>query len=81
MLLKDVKLTRRTILAKVAEFYDPCRFWEPIKPQMKLAMLPLKGLEWDDKFFDTEQAKWSEILAKFVELSDIQMPRFCIPSD
>ena len=63
----------RTILAKVAEFYDPCGFWEPIKLQMKLAMLPLKGLEWDEKNSEEEQAKLSEILMTFVELNDIQM--------
>ena len=80
-LLKTVSLTQRTILAKVAEFYDPCGFWEPIKLQMKLAMLPLKRLEWDEMISDSEQAKWSEILMTFVELNDIQMPRCCIPSD
>ena len=26
-LIKSVTLTRKTILEKVAEFYDPCRFW------------------------------------------------------
>ena len=41
-LLKPLFLTRRTILARVAEFYDPCGFWEPIKLLMKLAMLSLK---------------------------------------
>ena len=44
-LLNSVILTRRTILSKVAELYDPCGFWEPIKLQMRLAMLPLKGLD------------------------------------
>ena len=71
----------RTILAKVAEFYDPCGFWEPIKLQMKLAMLLLKGLEWNEKISDEDQTKWSEILMTFVELNDIQMLRCCIPSD
>ena len=80
-LLKTVSLTRRTILAKVAEFYDPCGFWELIKLQMKLAMLPLKGLAWDEKISDSEQAKWSEILTTFVDLNDIKMPRCYIPSD
>ena len=65
-LLKTVSLTWRTILAKVTEFYDPCGFWEPIKLQMKLAMIPLKGMEWDEKISDSEQAKWSEILITFV---------------
>ena len=81
MLLKGVSLTRRTILAKVAEFYDPCGFWEPIKLQMKLAMLPLKDLEWDEKISDEEQAKWFKILMTFVKLNDIQMLRCCILSD
>ena len=40
---------------------------------MKLAMLPLKGLEWDEKNSEEEQAKLSEILMTFVELNDIQM--------
>ena len=52
--MKNVSLTRRTILAKVAEFYDSCGFWEPIKLQMKLAMLPLKGLEWDERISDSQ---------------------------
>ena len=78
-LLKSVTLTR-TILATVAEFYDPCGFWDPIKLQMKLPMLPLKGLDGDEKIPELEQTKWSEILTTFVELNDLQMPRCCIPS-
>ena len=38
----------------------------------------MKGLEWDEKISDSEQAKKSQI---FVELNGIQMPRCCIPSD
>ena len=57
-LLKSITLARRTILAKVDEFYDPCGFWEPIKLQIKLAMLPLKCLEWDEKIPELEQTRW-----------------------
>ena len=28
-LLQSFTLTRRTVIAKVADFYDPYRFWEP----------------------------------------------------
>ena len=80
-LLRSVKLTRRTILSKVAELYDPCGVWEPIKLQMKLAMLPLKGLDWDEEIPSAEQEKWVNIIATFVELNEIQMPRCCIPPD
>ena len=47
---------------------------------MKLAKLPLKGLEWDEKIPELEQTRWNEILTTFVELNNIQMPRCCIPS-
>ena len=65
----------------MAELYDPCGFWEPIKLHMKLAMLPLKGLDWDEEISSTEQEKWTQIIAMFVDLNGIQMPRCCIPSD
>ena len=48
---------------------------------MKLAMLPLKGLDWDDEIPKIEQEKWENILATFVDLHNIQMPRCCIPPD
>ena len=47
---------------------------------MKLAMFPLKGLDWDKKIPKLEQARWLEILTTFIELNDIQMPRCCISS-
>ena len=80
-LLRSVILIRQSILSKLAELYDPCGFWEPIKLQMKLAVLPLKCLDWDDEIPSTEQEKWTEIIAMFVDLNEIQMPRCSIPSD
>ena len=68
-LLRSVVLTRRTMLSKVAELYDPCGFWEQIKLQMKLAMLPLKGLDWDEEIPSIQQAKWAEIITTFQSLS------------
>ena len=49
----------------------PCGFWEQIKLQMKLAMLPLKGLDWDKEIPSIQQAKWTEIITTFLELNDI----------
>ena len=46
---------------------------------MKLAMLSLKGLEWDEKIPELEQKRLKKILTAFVELNNIQMPRCCIP--
>ena len=65
----------------MAKLYDPGGFWEPIKLQMKLVVFPLKGLDWGEEISSTEQEKWTDIIAMFVELNDIQMPICCIPSD
>ena len=79
-LLQSITLTRKTMPDKVAEFFDPCGFWEPLKLQTKQAMLPLKGLEWEEKIPKLEQARWTDILTTFVELNNIQMPGYCISS-
>ena len=52
----------------------------PFKLQMKLAMLPFKGLDWDEKIPELEQARWLEGLTTFIKLNDMQMPRCCISS-
>ena len=56
-LLRSVTLTWRTMLAKVAEFYDLCGFWEPVKLQIKLALLPLNGLNWDEELPELHREK------------------------
>ena len=79
-LLATISLTRRMILAKVAEFWDPCGFWEPIKVQMKIAMLELAGIGWDEVLKSETQTTWREILKGFVDFPDIKIPRFSLPS-
>ena len=79
-LLAKTNLSRRLILAKVAEFWDPCGFWEPIKVQMKIAMLELAGTGWDEELKPEIQNAWREILREFVNFPEIKIPRFCLPS-
>ncbi|XP_023346520.1 uncharacterized protein LOC111715431 [Eurytemora carolleeae] len=80
LLLKDVKLTRRMILAKISEMFDPCGFWEPIKVQMKLELMKIQDLDWDVEIPEDQQVEWKEILREYVHLHEIMIPRFCIPS-
>ena len=80
LLLKDVKLTRRMILAKISEMFDPCGFWEPIKVQMKLELKKIQDFEWDVEIPENQQVEWKEILREYVHLHEIMIPRFCIPS-
>ena len=47
-LLSSVKMTKRIVVSKVSEFYDPLGIFEPTKLQLKLEMTKLTGLQWDD---------------------------------
>ena len=51
----DVRLTRRTVLSKIAAFYDPVGFFEPLKTQMKLHFSRLNGMDWDTEIPEEEQ--------------------------
>ena len=77
-LLRDVKVTRRMVLGKVSELWDPCGFFEPLKLQLKLEMLPLSGIEWDAVLADELQEPWKNIFKDFVDYYQISIPRCCL---
>jgi len=79
-LLASVKLTRSLVVGKISELFDPCGWFEPIKLQMKLQTMNLKGRGWEDVLPETEQVFWKDILKGYVNLPSINIPRFCIPS-
>ena len=74
LMLKEVSLTRRMILAKISELFDPCGFWEPVKVQLKLELRKIQEFDWDEVIPMEFQTRWKEIL------SEIRIPRFCLPS-
>ena len=80
-LLKPVLLTRRHIISKIAEFYDPIGVWEPIKLQLKLQSVELNGKDWDEILGEEEQKKWKEKLVEFVTYKELTVNRCCVPSD
>ena len=79
-LLTGVKLTRSLIVWKISEFFDPCGFFESVKLQMKLQSSSMKGKEWDEVLSEQDQETWRQILKEYVNLPEITIPRFCIPS-
>ena len=46
-LLDSTKITRRLVVSKVAEIFDPVGLWEPYKLQLKLEQSDLKDVGWD----------------------------------
>ena len=56
--LEDGSMTRVGVLSRVAEFYDPCGFWEPLKIQMKLTLHNLNKLDWSDPVPPEDHKTW-----------------------
>ena len=80
-LLTPIHLTKRIIVSKISELYDPVGLFEPIKLQYKLEMRSLSGMSWDEEIPDSEQQKWKDLIAGFMYLEKISIPRCSIPSD
>ena len=52
-----------------------------MKLQMKLLMGSLKGKAWEEILPEEDQRTWREILKGYVDLPNISIPRFCLPSN
>jgi competence transcription factor ComK len=77
---KDL-ITRAGILSRVAELYDPCGWWEPIKVQMKLAMQHLNGLDWNDPVPPECRKDWVSLFHIMNQLKSIHLKRSIIPEN
>ena len=74
-------ITRAGILSRVAELYDPCGWWEPIKVQMKLAMQSLNGLNWTDPVPPDCRTEWVDLFHTMNQLKSIQIARSIMPEE
>jgi hypothetical protein len=79
--LNNNLITRAGILSRVAELYDPCGWWEPIKVQMKLAMKNLNGLLWTDPVPPDCRKDWTELFHTMNQLKSIQIARSVLPEE
>ena len=77
----NIKMTRRHIIAKIAEFYDPIGIWEPLKLQLKLRAASMNGLEWDQELAEDEKKAWSDTLQIFPEIPSLRVDRCIVPRD
>ena len=79
--LQDIKISRRIVASKVAEFYDPIGLWEPLKLQMKLDNVPLKGLDWDSELPPDLQDIWTDRFKQMLSIPYMDAPRCIVPAD
>ena len=75
---KDL-LTRAGVLSRVAELYDPCGWWEPLKVQMKLALQQFKGMEWTAPVPPDRQQQWIKLFQLMNQAKSITTPRCALP--
>ena len=80
-LMKDLVLTRKHCVSKVAEIYDPEGLWEPIKLEFKLELAKLNDVDWDQPIPDELQVTWKQRLLKLMDLPNIKIDRSVIPDD
>ena len=80
-LLQSVIITRRIVVAKVAEFYDPCGLYEPIKLQMKLELSLLNSRSWEDPLNQEEQSSWRSRFINYIDYPSIVAKRSVIDKD
>ena len=80
-LLGSKDISRRMIVSKMAEFWDPCGYWEPYKLQLKLDSQVFNGKEWDTPISTDLQEYWISRFQEFLEIPRLTMTRYLFPND
>ena len=78
-LLVTLKLTKRIIMAKTSEFFDPIGLFEPVRVQLKLALTRITKYDWDDILPSEIQEEWVTRLSDLTELAKSCTKRSVIP--
>ena len=60
-LIKKVTLTQQTVVARIAELFDPVGLLEPLKLQLKLHLSRLNGKPWKEPLSEEEGEFWSRV--------------------
>jgi len=72
-------MTRAGVLSRVAELYDPCGWYEPIKVQMKLGLQSLNGLDWSAPVPEETYPVWSSLFEMMNKAKAVELPRSVLP--
>ena len=80
-LLESFPITRRMVVAKIAEIWDPIGLWEPFKLQLKLDNSELKGMDYDVALEDDLQVHWKHRFQQFLEVPEMTSERCVVPED
>ena len=74
-------LTRRHVVGKSGEAFDPLGLYEPFKAALKRSLTRLNHLDWNDTLNPEETSFWIETLKLWPKLAQVSFPRSVIPSN
>ena len=60
---KDGLINRAGVLSRMAEFFDPVGWWEPLRLQMKLSFQELNAFDWKDPVPEGSTETWIPLQA------------------
>jgi hypothetical protein len=80
-LLNITNVTRRMVVSKIAELWDPVGIWEPYKLQLKLDNSYLNGTDWDTVLSCELQTHWKERFKQFIDIPLMETIRCVVPPD
>ena len=81
-LLKTVgALTRRIVVGKIGELFDPLGLLEPLKSMFKIQLSAFNGLGWDDPIPLECVPVWENNFKMFVDIPKVMFKRCVIPVD
>ena len=79
--LNQNKVTRRMVMSKIAEIWDPVGLWEPFKLQLKLDNQLLNGMDYDTVLDDDLQEHWKLRFEQFLQVPEMDAARCLVPED
>lgn len=80
-LLSTVDLTRRIVISRIAELWEPSGQIEPYKLQLKLAAHNLNKLDWDSPLALDLQEHWTVRFQEFLTIPYLKVNRYIFPTN
>ena len=80
-LLSTVDLTRRIVISRIAELWEPSGQIEPYKLQLKLAAHNLNKLDWDSPLALDLQEYWIVRFQEFLTIPHLKVNRYIFPTN
>ena len=77
-LMSSLDVTRRIVISKIAELWEPIGIWEPLKVQLKLSAQALNGLNWDIPLLPEIQEYWHGKFKEFIDIPKLEVDRYAL---